>query len=175
MNETSSRSHSVFILTLGVKLTNRNAEAAEEGESDWGSTADFPASVSALFPLCSRSLSLCSLLSARFCSLHPRLLFRSQQLDQNTGSKRGAKLTLVDLAGSEKVGKTGAAGQTLEEAKVRAAHAAAARSADEQNQAEEARLNQQSIHRSASLLSSPLHPLCPVLPSPSSASPFFSP
>lgn len=44
MNEQSSRSHSVFILTLG-------------------------------------------------------------QLDQNTGSKKGAKLTLVDLAGSEKVGK----------------------------------------------------------------------
>jgi hypothetical protein len=39
------------------------------------------------------------------------------QLDQNTGSKKGAKLTLVDLAGSEKVGKTGAAGQTLDEAK----------------------------------------------------------
>lgn len=56
MNETSSRSHSVFLLTIG-------------------------------------------------------------QLDQKTGSKRGAKLTLVDLAGSEKVGKTGAAGQTLEEAK----------------------------------------------------------
>ncbi|KAJ3235879.1 hypothetical protein HDU78_004929 [Chytriomyces hyalinus] len=34
------------------------------------------------------------------------------------GSSRTGKLYLVDLAGSEKVGKTGAAGQTLEEAKM---------------------------------------------------------
>ena len=33
------------------------------------------------------------------------------------GSKRAGRLNLVDLAGSEKVGKTGAKGQTLEEAK----------------------------------------------------------
>jgi kinesin family protein 5 len=33
------------------------------------------------------------------------------------GSKKGGRLNLVDLAGSEKVGKTGAKGQTLEEAK----------------------------------------------------------
>lgn len=33
------------------------------------------------------------------------------------GSSKTGKLYLVDLAGSEKVGKTGAAGQTLEEAK----------------------------------------------------------
>jgi kinesin family protein 5 len=33
------------------------------------------------------------------------------------GSVRTGKLYLVDLAGSEKVGKTGATGQTLEEAK----------------------------------------------------------
>ena len=32
------------------------------------------------------------------------------------GSKRAGRLNLVDLAGSEKVGKTGAKGQTLEEA-----------------------------------------------------------
>lgn len=33
------------------------------------------------------------------------------------GSVKSGKLYLVDLAGSEKVGKTGASGQTLEEAK----------------------------------------------------------
>ena len=33
------------------------------------------------------------------------------------GSQKTGKLFLVDLAGSEKVGKTGASGQTLEEAK----------------------------------------------------------
>lgn len=34
-----------------------------------------------------------------------------------TGSQKSGNLYLVDLAGSEKVGKTGASGQTLEEAK----------------------------------------------------------
>jgi len=33
------------------------------------------------------------------------------------GSNKNSSLFLVDLAGSEKVGKTGATGQTLEEAK----------------------------------------------------------
>ena len=39
------------------------------------------------------------------------------QKDTNTGAAKTGKLYLVDLAGSEKVGKTGATGQTLEEAK----------------------------------------------------------
>ena len=39
------------------------------------------------------------------------------QTNTKSGSKRGAKLTLVDLAGSERIEKTGAAGQTLDEAK----------------------------------------------------------
>ncbi|KAK4929314.1 hypothetical protein LTR66_016168, partial [Elasticomyces elasticus] len=39
------------------------------------------------------------------------------QKDVNTGSQKSGMLYLVDLAGSEKVGKTGATGQTLEEAK----------------------------------------------------------
>lgn len=40
-------------------------------------------------------------------------------MEQKTkdGSTKTGKLNLVDLAGSEKVGKTGATGQTLEEAK----------------------------------------------------------
>lgn len=39
------------------------------------------------------------------------------QKDTVTGSQKSGTLYLVDLAGSEKVGKTGASGQTLEEAK----------------------------------------------------------
>jgi len=39
------------------------------------------------------------------------------QKDVNTQSQKSGMLYLVDLAGSEKVGKTGATGQTLEEAK----------------------------------------------------------
>ncbi|KAJ9663973.1 hypothetical protein H2198_000476 [Neophaeococcomyces mojaviensis] len=39
------------------------------------------------------------------------------QKDVNTGYQKSGMLYLVDLAGSEKVGKTGATGQTLEEAK----------------------------------------------------------
>ena len=39
------------------------------------------------------------------------------QRDVNTNSQKRGMLYLVDLAGSEKVGKTGATGQTLEEAK----------------------------------------------------------
>jgi kinesin family protein 5 len=39
------------------------------------------------------------------------------QRNVETGSQKSGNLYLVDLAGSEKVGKTGASGQTLEEAK----------------------------------------------------------
>lgn len=39
------------------------------------------------------------------------------QINQLDGSTKRSKLFLVDLAGSEKVGKTGASGQTLDEAK----------------------------------------------------------
>jgi hypothetical protein len=85
-----------------------------------------PLSGRVLLPFRSRFI-----LMPRFSALFSSLRFSSEtssrshsvfiltlgQLDQNTGSKKGAKLTLVDLAGSEKVGKTGAAGQTLDEAK----------------------------------------------------------
>jgi kinesin family protein 5 len=39
------------------------------------------------------------------------------QKNTDTGAQKMGNLYLVDLAGSEKVGKTGASGQTLEEAK----------------------------------------------------------
>lgn len=41
-----------------------------------------------------------------------------QQSDSEDGSVKKGKLYLVDLAGSEKVGKTGATGNLLEEAKL---------------------------------------------------------
>ena len=48
---------------------------------------------------------------------HSIFVMTISQKDLVTGNSRSGKLYLVDLAGSEKVGKTGATGQTLEEAK----------------------------------------------------------
>lgn len=48
---------------------------------------------------------------------HSILQVTIEQKDTVTGSQKKGTLYLVDLAGSEKVGKTGASGQTLEEAK----------------------------------------------------------
>ncbi|PWN51431.1 kinesin heavy chain [Violaceomyces palustris] len=48
---------------------------------------------------------------------HSIFLITIQQRNVETGSQKTGNLYLVDLAGSEKVGKTGASGQTLEEAK----------------------------------------------------------
>ncbi|KAE8270785.1 hypothetical protein A4X09_0g1538 [Tilletia walkeri] len=48
---------------------------------------------------------------------HSIFVVSIQQRNTETGSVKTGNLYLVDLAGSEKVGKTGATGQTLEEAK----------------------------------------------------------
>ncbi|KAK3114501.1 hypothetical protein LTR53_007142 [Teratosphaeriaceae sp. CCFEE 6253] len=48
---------------------------------------------------------------------HSIFVIEIAQKNVETGSARSGRLFLVDLAGSEKVGKTGASGQTLEEAK----------------------------------------------------------
>ena len=48
---------------------------------------------------------------------HSIFVITITQKDVQTGSAKSGQLFLVDLAGSEKVGKTGASGQTLEEAK----------------------------------------------------------
>ncbi|KAJ8462211.1 hypothetical protein ONZ45_g18019 [Pleurotus djamor] len=48
---------------------------------------------------------------------HSIFLITIQQRNTETGTMKTGNLYLVDLAGSEKVGKTGASGQTLEEAK----------------------------------------------------------
>jgi kinesin family protein 5 len=48
---------------------------------------------------------------------HSIFVLEVSQKNIVTGSTKIAKLSLVDLAGSEKVNKTGATGQTLEEAK----------------------------------------------------------
>lgn len=48
---------------------------------------------------------------------HSIFMVTINQKDVNSGSLKSGTLYLVDLAGSEKVGKTGATGQTLEEAK----------------------------------------------------------
>jgi len=48
---------------------------------------------------------------------HSIFVIEVAQKNVETGSAKSGRLFLVDLAGSEKVGKTGASGQTLEEAK----------------------------------------------------------
>ena len=48
---------------------------------------------------------------------HSIFVIEVTQKNMESGSARSGRLFLVDLAGSEKVGKTGASGQTLEEAK----------------------------------------------------------
>lgn len=48
---------------------------------------------------------------------HSIFVITVTQKNMETGSAKSGQLFLVDLAGSEKVGKTGASGQTLEEAK----------------------------------------------------------
>ncbi|CAG8580598.1 17472_t:CDS:10, partial [Racocetra fulgida] len=48
---------------------------------------------------------------------HSIFVITINQKNLSDGSVKSGKLSLVDLAGSEKVGKTGASGQTLEEAK----------------------------------------------------------
>jgi len=48
---------------------------------------------------------------------HSVFMFTLGQTNKQTGSKKKSKLILVDLAGSESVGKTGAHGHTLNEAK----------------------------------------------------------
>ena len=47
---------------------------------------------------------------------HTILVLEYSQLNKD-GSKKSARLNLVDLAGSERIGKTGASGKVLEEAK----------------------------------------------------------
>lgn len=48
---------------------------------------------------------------------HSIFLITISQRNTETGAQKTGNLYLVDLAGSEKVDKTGASGQTLEEAK----------------------------------------------------------
>ena len=48
---------------------------------------------------------------------HSIFVITIAQRNTETGTQKTGNLYLVDLAGSEKVGKTGASGQTLEEAK----------------------------------------------------------
>jgi hypothetical protein len=48
---------------------------------------------------------------------HSIFVITIQQRNTESGASKNGHLYLVDLAGSEKVGKTGASGQTLEEAK----------------------------------------------------------
>lgn len=68
----------------------------------WGQGADY---------------SFFSDMNAESSRSHSIFLITIVQRNTETGAQKTGNLYLVDLAGSEKVGKTGASGQTLEEAK----------------------------------------------------------
>lgn len=58
-----------------------------------------------------------TIMNAESSRSHSIFVITIQQRHVETGTQKSGNLFLVDLAGSEKVGKTGASGQTLEEAK----------------------------------------------------------
>lgn len=58
-----------------------------------------------------------TIMNAESSRSHSIFVITIQQKNLETGTQKSGNLFLVDLAGSEKVGKTGASGQTLEEAK----------------------------------------------------------
>ncbi|KAG0145426.1 hypothetical protein CROQUDRAFT_658744 [Cronartium quercuum f. sp. fusiforme G11] len=58
-----------------------------------------------------------TIMNAESSRSHSIFVITIQQRHLETGTQKSGNLFLVDLAGSEKVGKTGASGQTLEEAK----------------------------------------------------------
>ena len=61
--------------------------------------------------------SLFADMNAESSRSHSIFLITVSQKNTDTGAQKTGNLYSVDLAGSEKVGKTGASGQTLEEAK----------------------------------------------------------
>lgn len=75
-----------------------------------------PVSVSNIVAFTSKSLVTADM-NAESSRSHSIFLITIQQRNTETGAQKSGNLYLVDLAGSEKVGKTGASGQTLEEAK----------------------------------------------------------
>lgn len=66
---------------------------------------------------CYATARLTSDMNAESSRSHSIFVIGIHQRNTETGSQKSGHLYLVDLAGSEKVGKTGASGQTLEEAK----------------------------------------------------------
>ncbi len=69
------------------------------------------------YPLTQISCLLSLDMNAESSRSHSIFLITIQQRNTESGTMKTGNLYLVDLAGSEKVGKTGASGQTLEEAK----------------------------------------------------------
>lgn len=59
----------------------------------------------------------CADMNAESSRSHSIFVITIQARNTETGTQKTGSLYLVDLAGSEKIGKTGATGQTLEEAK----------------------------------------------------------
>ena len=95
MNASSSRSHSVFIIQVTQKT--------EEGSASHTHPPTHPPTRCAA--------------RGRALGSHSAVPQALDFVSTAIRSTKTGKLNLVDLAGSEKVGKTGAQGETLEEAK----------------------------------------------------------
>lgn len=70
-----------------------------------------------VFPFPLLTVPLLSEMNAESSRSHSIFVITVQARNTETGTQKTGSLFLVDLAGSEKIGKTGATGQTLEEAK----------------------------------------------------------
>lgn len=98
---------------MSVVLAKSTKLCAQEEQPEW-----FHLQVSKVhsFALISAHLP-CTDMNAESSRSHSIFLISIEQRNVETGARKTGNLYLVDLAGSEKVGKTGASGQTLEEAK----------------------------------------------------------
>ena len=103
------------------KVNLRIRESPQKGVYVEGLTTEFvqsEADVLAVLAIGDESRATASTnMNAVSSRSHSLLILHIHQSNEEDGSSKAGQLNLVDLAGSEKVGKTGAAGDTLEEAK----------------------------------------------------------
>jgi kinesin family protein 5 len=113
-----------LLIDLWCKATNDNLPIHEEksrGVYVKGLLEVYVSCVSEVYEVMRRGQSArvvaYTQMNAESSRSHSIFVLTINQKNVADGSNRSGKLYLVDLAGSEKVGKTGASGQTLEEAK----------------------------------------------------------
>ena len=104
-----------------TKTNLRVRESPQKGVYVDGLTTEFVSSeedVLALLKIGDESRAVASTnMNAVSSRSHSLLIMTVHQSNEEDGSSKAGQLNLVDLAGSEKIGKTGAKGDTLEEAK----------------------------------------------------------